>query len=616
MTVRYVRAMTEPYLPDPMIEIGDDGTPVSGVSGDVYFSRAGGADETRHVFLNGIGAPDIWRGRRRFRIGELGFGTGLNFLVTWRDWKTAAPAGAQLDYMAVEGYPIPIEQLRGFLAEMPELAEEAAALLAIWPVRVGGVHRLHFDGGRVRLTLLFGEAGDILKSASGEVDAWYLDGFAPARNPDMWTSEVLAEVRRLSAPDARLATFSAAGAVRRGLTDQGFAVEKRAGFGRKRDCISAILPGVEERKLLENVAVIGAGIAGCALARSLGMRGMAVTLIDRADTPGAGASGNPAALLAPRLPRERTALGRIMAASYLYAVRYYDALADEGADVWLGARGGLALARNDDEAERQSRAVAAFGWPDDVMRRVDAGEAAVLCGIDVEAGGLWFAGAGTLSPPAITAHLAQQATYIQAAVGSYESTQDGCQLLDESGNGIGTFDAVVVAAGTGVMDLMGDRMWPLRANRGQLAYLPEIKSAPGVPVTYGGYLTPAIDLPNGSRGHVLGATYARRDDIPAADWERLSRADDKHMLDLLSEHLPAVTAPEPAGGRVSLRATIRDYVPLAGEVAAGLYVLGGLGSRGFLTAPLLAELIVDGITGAPSPLEVELIAALEPSRFE
>ncbi|MGJ3258550.1 MAG: FAD-dependent 5-carboxymethylaminomethyl-2-thiouridine(34) oxidoreductase MnmC [Rhodospirillales bacterium] len=607
--------MTDPHLPDPMIEIGDDGTPVSRVSGDVYFSRGGGIEETRHVFLNGIGAPEVWRGRRRFRIGELGFGTGLNFLVTWRDWKATAPPGAQLDYTAVEGYPIPVERLRGILAQMPELADEAAALLAAWPVRVGGMHRLHFDAGRVRLTLLFGAAGDMLKSASGEVDAWFLDGFAPARNPDMWSADMLIEVRRLSAPGARLATFSAAGAVRRGLTDVGFAVEKRAGFGRKRDCISAVLPGDEGRKVPESVAVIGAGIAGCTLARSLAARGMAVTLIDRAEAPGAGASGNPAALLAPRLPRERTALGRIMAASYLFAVRYYDTLADEGAPVWLGARGGLALARNDDEAERQSRAVAAFGWPDDVMRTVDAGEAADLCGIRVDAGGLWFSGAGTLSPPAITGHLATYATYVQSAVGGYEKMPDGWQLLEKTGAEIGTFDAVVLAAGTGLMELAESRAWPLRANRGQLAYLPEIEGGPRVPVTYGGYVTPAVPLPGGGTGHVLGATYARRDEVPAADWENLRAEDEAQMLNLLGEHLSAVSAPAPAGGRVSLRATIRDYVPLAGEVENGLYVLGGLGSRGFLTAPLLSELIADRITGAPLPLEADLVRALAPARF-
>ncbi len=607
--------MPDVHLPDPQISITDDGTPTSGVSGDVYFSKSGGIAETRHVFLKGIDAPTIWQTGSYLRVGELGFGTGLNFLVTWHDWNATAPKGAELDYLAVEGYPIPVAQLRDILSRVPELASEAEALLAEWPIRVGGVHRLSFDAGRVRLTLLFGDAGEMLAQAAGAVDAWYLDGFAPSKNPDMWTDDVLSQVRRLSAPGARLATFSAAGAVRRALAELGFAVEKRPGFGRKRDCVAAVLPGTREQAVPETIAVVGAGIAGCTLARTLLARGMNVTLIDKADAPGSAASGNPAALLAPRLPRERTVLGRIMAASYLHAVRFYDVLASEGATVWFGERGGLALARNADEAERQSRAISAFGWPEEVMRQVDAQEAAALSGIETEAGGLWFSAAGTLNPLAIAKHLARDIRYVQADVGGFEKTPGGWVLTAHDGTNIGAYGAIVLAAGVGLMDMPGASHWPLRANRGQLAYLSELRGGPRVPITYGGYLSPKIPLPNGQMGHVLGATYARRDEVPDADWHTLRKEDEAQMLSILADHLPSIDGAEPMGGRVSLRATIRDYVPLAGRVDQGLYVLGGLGSRGFLTAPLLSELIADQLTGAPLPLEADLVQALDPGRF-
>ncbi|MEX2311226.1 MAG: tRNA (5-methylaminomethyl-2-thiouridine)(34)-methyltransferase MnmD, partial [Rhodospirillales bacterium] len=177
---------TPPILPDPLVTLGDDGTPRSGVSGDVYFSTAGGVQETQHVFLGGIGAPDAWQGKQHFRIAELGFGTGLNFLVTWQAWKRSAPKGAHLDYVSVEGYPIEVEALGSILAGVPELADEAAALLAAYPPRVGGLHRLHLDGGRVRLTLLYGEVEAMLDAMTGSVDAWFLDGFAPSKNPGMW----------------------------------------------------------------------------------------------------------------------------------------------------------------------------------------------------------------------------------------------------------------------------------------------------------------------------------------------------------------------------------------------------------------------------------------------
>ncbi len=614
--MHYVRPMTTPHLPDPMIEIGADGTPRSGVSGDVYFSVDGGVAETRHVFLGGIGVPDVWQDRMHYRIGELGFGTGLNFLVTWHEWKKTAPAAATLDYMAVEGYPIFLETLRTILAGVPELSDEAEALLAQWPPRVGGVHRMHFDGGRVRLTLLYGDAAEMLPNADGHVDAWFLDGFAPSKNPGMWSLEVLSEVARLSAPGARLSTFSAAGHLRRGLAGLGFEVMKRDGFGHKRDCVAAGFQGAPASMSCCKVAVIGAGIAGGAVARALTRRGHQVTLIDKAAAPGAAASGNPAALLAPRLPRERTALGRIMAASYLHAVRYYDGLADEGARVWFGERGGLALARGVDEAERQARAVAAFGWPAEIMRQVDESEASVLAGMEITRDGLWFERAGTLNPPAITAHLAKDAANIQAEIGDMIRDSDGWLIKTTTGQSIDSFDAIVLAAGVGVMDLMDNRTWPLRANRGQLAYLPVLGTPPRVPVTYGGYLSPVVDLPGGMRGHVLGATYARRDEVPAADWDTLRPLDEQQMLSLLQDHLPALDAGDPTGGRTALRATIRDYIPLAGQVEDDLYVLGGLGSRGFLTAPLLAELIADLMVDAPLPLEADLVRALDPKRFD
>ena len=618
--------MTTPILPDPLVTLGDDGTPRSGVSGDIYFSTAGGVDETHHVFLGGIGAPEVWQARKNFRIAELGFGTGLNFLVTWQAWKRTAPNGAHLDYVSVEGYPIDAGTLASILASVPELAAEAAALLAAYPARVGGVHRLLLDGGRVRLTLLYGEVETMLDALTGSVDAWFLDGFAPSKNQAMWTDMVLSAVARLSAPGARLATFSAAGAVRRGLAGVGFKVTKRKGFGYKWACVSAVyekeLPATA-RPSVARVAVIGAGIAGGCLARSLSARGFEVTLIDRAAEPGAGASGNPVALLAPRLPRERTPMGRLMAAAYLHAVRFYDGLAAEGASVWLGPRGGFTMARNADEDERQERAVQAFGWPDDIMRRVSAGEASRLCGTQVPTGGLWFAAAGALSPPALTRYLARHparhpdsaATHLQAEVGAIKKSGQTWQLMDKAGCEISEFDAVVMAAGIGLLDMKAEYRWPLRANRGQLAYLPEIRGAPVVPVTYGGYLSPPVPLGNGDRGHVLGATYGGRDDVPEEGWQELSDKDSQQMLVMLEQNLPSITAAPPIGGRVSLRATIRDYMPLAGRVEDGLYVLGGLGSRGFLTAPLLAELVADQISGAPTLLEVDLVSALDPNRF-
>ena len=220
-----------------------------------------------------------------------------------------------------------------------------------------------FLDGNVLLKIIIDDAtqglSKIKAKRSGLVDAWYLDGFSPAKNPDMWTDDVLGRVRALSAADARIATFTAAGRVRRSLTALGFDVQKRPGFDRKSDCVAARLAGESRSKKISTkpkaIAVIGAGIAGATLANALHVRGHKPTIIDAANCLGAGASGNPVALIAPRLTRERVPMGRIIASAYLHAVRFYDALQDMGGDPWIGARGSYVMAQNDDEAERHGR---------------------------------------------------------------------------------------------------------------------------------------------------------------------------------------------------------------------------------------------------------------------
>ena len=215
-----------------------DGVPCSADFGDIYFSPKGGLDEARHVFLDGIGGAGVWQGRPRFTVGELGFGTGLNVLALWNSWRRTAPADARLHVVSVEGFPLEPVDLADAHAGFPELAPLAAELRAAYPRRVPGFHRLRLDGGRIALTLLFGPAAEMLEKLAARVDAWFLDGFAPRRNPAMWTDAVFRQVARLSAPGARVATFSAAGAVRRGLAAAGFAMAKRPGFAGKLECLA------------------------------------------------------------------------------------------------------------------------------------------------------------------------------------------------------------------------------------------------------------------------------------------------------------------------------------------------------------------------------------------
>ena len=206
----------------------EDGAPRSGRFDDVYFSNEDGLAESRAVFLAGCGLPEAWRGRRRFTVAELGFGTGLNIAALLELWRRDGPPDGRLSIFSVEGFPLGRDEV----ARWPEIAGAAEALLDAWPGAAPGFHRLDLPGFNATLDLAVGEAGWALSQWTGCADAWFLDGFAPSTNPAMWSDAVLDGVARRSAPGARIATFTVAGSVRRGLFDRGFAVDKRPGHGR------------------------------------------------------------------------------------------------------------------------------------------------------------------------------------------------------------------------------------------------------------------------------------------------------------------------------------------------------------------------------------------------
>lgn len=381
------------------------------------------------------------------------------------------------------------------------------------------------------------------------------------------------------------------------------------------------------------VAVVGAGVAGCAAAGALRRAGYAVTLFDRAGRVGAEASGNPCGLLKPRLTADGGVHGRFYGQGYLHAVATLDRIGG-----WL-SRGILSVARDAGEAATMARLAGTL--PAEHLRLVDAAEARRLGGVRAPLGGLWFPQAGALHPATVCAALAEGVPLRPAAPQRLEKGPAGWCLIDASGAVVAEAAAVVLAAGPWTPCLWPAAELPIHANRGQITLLPEAPGAPEVSLSFGGYLSPAVAA---GRRHVLGATYGRLPGPDAAGWRDLRPQDDAANLDLLAEVLPEVHAlmGESDGGRVSLRATIADHMPVMGPLfeadawravygdlhhgrrwdryppaplADGLYVLGGLGSRGFQTAPLLAEALAAMIAGAEGPLAPDLLAAVHPGRF-
>ena len=217
-----------------------DGTPCSTLYDDVYHTRCGGPAQARHVFLAGNNLPQRWQDQKRFVILETGFGLGLNFLATWATWQDDPQRCQRLRFISVEKHPVSVEDLAKVHAAWPEFAHLAAQLRQHWPPLEAGTHRIMLAEGRLILDLTFGDALEVLPTLDAQANAFYLDGFAPDKNPELWSVPLFQMLAKLAAPGATLATWSVAGEVRRGLSEAGFKLEKRPGFAGKRQMLVGV----------------------------------------------------------------------------------------------------------------------------------------------------------------------------------------------------------------------------------------------------------------------------------------------------------------------------------------------------------------------------------------
>lgn len=631
----------------------EHGQPLSRQFGDVYFSRASGLEETRHVFLRHNRIAERCAALAddgRLVIGETGFGTGLNFLCAWQAFAEHAPAGARLHFVSVEKYPLDGEDLRRALALWPELAVFSTPLLEQYAGIQPGFQRLLFDGGRVLLTLLVGDALECLPQLDAQVDAWFLDGFAPAKNPQMWTPELFTQLARLSAPGASLATFTCAGTVRRGLIEAGFRMEKVKGFGHKREMLAGLYEGQPAaagkpwfarppRPAERRALIIGAGLAGCASAASLAARGWQVTLLERHGEVAEEGSGNPQGVLYLKLSAHGTPLSRLLLAGFGYTRRLLERL-ERGVD-W-DACGVLQLAFDAKEAERQAQLAAAF--PPGLLQPLPQLEAEQRAGIALPSGGLFYPEAGWAHPPALCRLLARhpnirllthhEALSIRRADGEW-------QALGADGL-LAAAPILVLANATDAATFEPTQHLPLKRIRGQITRVPATPASRALRTVLcaEGYVAP----PRGDE-HTVGASFDLHNRFQGVTPEEhignLNRL--REISADLAERLETDRLdPASLQGRAAYRCTSPDYLPLVGPLADplafaeryavlardarqvpdapcpwldGLYVNLAHGSRGVVTAPLCGELLAAWLENEPLPLPLAVAEACHPNRF-
>jgi tRNA 5-methylaminomethyl-2-thiouridine biosynthesis bifunctional protein len=629
------------------------GLPRSSLFDDVYFATDGGLAETRHVFLQQNNLAERFAALPaggQLVIGETGFGTGLNFLCAWQLFEQTAASDCRLHFVSVEKYPLTRADLKRALALWPELSVYASALLAQYVAVHPGFQRLTLACGRVSLTLLIGDAMEQLPELDASIDAWFLDGFAPQRNPQMWCPELFAQLARLSHVGTSIGTFCSAGDVRRALNAAGFKMQRVPGIGRKWEVLKGQFIGQPHNSAtpwfdrphftpkVRHALVIGAGLAGCASAASLAARGWQVTLLERHHDVAQEASGNPQGVLYLKLSAHGTALSRLIVSGFGYTRRLLEQLHSND---WA-ACGVLQLALSD--KERSKQALLAQAFPSDLLQSLSQAQADQQAGIGLPGGGLFYPEGGWVHPPALCRLMSSHAQIrllTHSDVLELSPHPDGWQAVSK-GQLLASAPVVILAGSADICSFAPAAELPLKRIRGQITRLPQTAASAQLRtvVCAEGYVAPPR---NGE--HTLGASF----DLHSQELAT-STAEHQSNLRLLDEISPDLAArlhstqldPAQLQGRAAFRCTSPDYLPIVGPLADraallaqyaklgknanwrttlpcpwldGLYVNSGHGSRGLISAPLSGELLAAWLDNEPLPVPRAVAQGCHPNRF-
>ena len=598
--------------------------PVSKQFGDVYFSKDNGLLETRHVFLNGNDLTTRLADLKPFEyfcVGETGFGTGLNILALWQLWQQVRPDNhSHLHAISVEKFPLSKVDLIRALNAWPELKPLADQLISQYPMPIAGCHRLSFPKERFSLDLWLGDAHDVFPviEKTAPVNAWFLDGFAPSCNPDMWEENVLNNIVRLSEIGTTFASFSVAGVLKRGLKNHGISISRPRGFKHKREMLKAIWNPAEETEssLIQEItqkkterdtetnirpsqiAVIGAGIAGLSTAWAFAQRGHQVTIYDQS-APLSGGSGNPLALLNPKLCPVEQSAEHLMTLAWQHALNHYQKF-----KAFRPIQVNQLALKNPEQL---------LGLADEYPEEILAVQDTESQELQTAFPSLKLLEAGAVSPHQLRDEILQNVNirYKQAKISHIEAATKPQLFSDEQD--LGEFDHVIVCTARETAQFFAD--YPvLKPIRGQVSWMNNQAQplSQNIAYTYGGYCM-QLDAEH----LILGASF-----YPGRDDEEVLAEDHVHNYELIHSVFPeyAATLPDVATwqGRASVRAQSQDYFPLLGKMKADeeIYSFAGLGSKGFLFAPLCSEILAAQILGEACPVPSSLVKKLSVTRFQ
>ncbi|BBB25214.1 bifunctional tRNA (5-methylaminomethyl-2-thiouridine)(34)-methyltransferase MnmD/FAD-dependent 5-carboxymethylaminomethyl-2-thiouridine(34) oxidoreductase MnmC [Amphritea japonica] len=639
----------------------DSESPKSVHFNDFYFSTDDGLAETDYVFLKSNKLRERFSSLKHntFTLAETGFGTGLNFLTTWLLWKSSSTNSSSLHFISAEKYPLSKNDLTRALSAWPQLKHEAGQLLTQYPELNSGFHQLRFDGGRVVLTLMFGDVVDCYRQLNVKVDAWFLDGFSPAKNPGMWTPELFQLMAYHSKSNTTFATFSCARVVRDGLTQAGFIINKKPGFGLKREMLSGTFSGTPmqtnnkektpswfslppKHTSDKTALIIGAGVAGCSTARSLAQRGWKVTLVDRHSAIATEGSGNRQGALYAKLPVEPIPASRFHLSGFLYSSNFLKQNLADRPDIWSPC-GLLQLASSEKERLKHRKLADSGNYPDSIVRFVEQDKASELAGITVNNSGLFFPEAGWATPPLLCKWLTEHPNITiktSTHIAKLEHKENNWTAFTKENQTLSASIVVVASAADSTL-LEQLKQLPVQKIRGQVSLTQSNIQAPPLNTVLcsQGYISPSKE-----GRFCFGATFDLKDE--ATD---IRESGHQHNLTKIAEMAPELAntlqqyhTDNSLTGRVGFRCASPDKLPMIGAVPVyeafvedyaqlrhdakkaidtppkhypGLYANLAHGSKGLISGPISGEIIAAMLENEPLPIEKELIDILNPARF-
>ena len=648
------------------IHFNQENTPVSDKFDDVYFSNQDGLAETHYVFLEGNQLWERWVNYQEahFVIAETGFGTGLNFFAVttlFREFRQKHPDSPlkRLYFISFEKYPLLLDALQQAHLAYPQFSHLAQHLQQHWLNPIQGCYRFHFD--ETTLDLWFGDVAENLPQLgdymNGKINAWFLDGFAPSKNPDMWNEQLYQQMFRFTKLQGTFATFTAASAVRKGLENAGFNIKKRKGFGKKRECLSG--QKIHEKPTAlsmswfhsqpanlkeQDIAIIGGGIASLCTAISLVKRGAKITIYCEDEQTALNASGNKQGAFYPQLSDDNERNIRFYIHAFAYGHQFLQWVIQQQIEFEYEFCG-VALCAYNEKAESKLNKITELNLPSDLYQSLSQTELSEQVGLPLPFGGGFIPQGAWLAPRQLVQHafafLEKQGVQIKTSqkVTALSQTENSWQITTAE-NETFCHEVVVLANGHKLTEFEQTQKLPLYPVRGQVSQIPTSEKLLKLKTVlcYDGYLTP---VDQAKTSHCIGASHVR--DNATREFSLTEQQENQQKI---QQNIPEEWTKEvdTSGNlaRIGVRCSVRDLTPIIGAVPhfsaqqtqyqnlfnlrrrkqpieqaenyPNLYLIGALGSRGLTSAPFLGETLASLIYGEPLPMSEDLIHNLMPNR--